>query len=155
MLTDNNWTIFGATNTAFFDLGERFAEIYNNTEELANLILYHAVDGPIYTADLVCGESTRMANGQNTSTECHDDAIYQIGEGNSADAMPQILASSIHACNGLLNIVDEVILPAAFVPVPQEAEELDCKTIGTPVCYIVCLIRPPSATLSDKRLLSY
>lgn len=135
-LTDGNWTLFAPTNTAFFKIGDRLSAIFNNTDELTDLILYHAFDGLLYVDDLLCASTLQMANGQTSSTECQEDRTYQMGEGNSVNAAPQIVASNINTCNGILHIIDEVMLPANFEPVPQTAP--DCKSIGTSSVFVCC-----------------
>jgi uncharacterized surface protein with fasciclin (FAS1) repeats len=127
-LNEGNWTIFVPTNNAFFNIGENLGSIFNNTDVLTDLILFHAFDGLLFVDDLLCGSSIQMANGQTSSTVCQDDTTYQVGDGNSADNLPQIVASNINTCNSVLHIIDEVILPATFEPVPQTVP--DCKTIG-------------------------
>lgn len=130
--TEGNWTVFAPTNTAFFNLGDSLTGIYNSTDELTDLLLYHAFDGVLYVNHLLCGSLLQMANGQTSSTECEGESIYQVGGGNSPDAMPQLIAKNINVCNGVLHFINEVMLPTSLIPLTQAAPE--CKTIGTSVC---------------------
>jgi hypothetical protein len=52
-----------------------------------------------------------MTNGEDSRTVCKGDAIYQKGGGNTDDALPQIISADIVACNGVVHVVDNVMLP--------------------------------------------
>ena len=83
---------------------------------IANLLLYHTIpDAKIELKNLVCNASVMMANGENTTTQCLQDGKYQVGSGNLPDDLPLILSSDILACNGIVHIVDDVLLPGANI----------------------------------------
>ncbi len=52
-----------------------------------------------------------MTNGKDSRTICKDGTTYQKGGGNSDDAKPEIISADIEACNGVIHVVSEVMLP--------------------------------------------
>lgn len=52
-----------------------------------------------------------MTNGKYTRTICRGDHIFQKGSGNTKDDKPEIIGIDVEACNGVIHVVDEVILP--------------------------------------------
>lgn len=135
-LDTGNWTVFAPTNQAFFNLGDRLGRLLGNTDVLADVILYHAVDETLFADDLSCSDSLEMASGETSRTECHDGIIYQKGQGNSLAIMPQIVVSNIDACNGVLHFVNEVMLPGDLGP--ESRIPSGCKTIGTSSVLFFC-----------------
>lgn len=127
-LNKGRWTLFAPTNEAFFNLGDRLGTVLGNTDVLSNVILYHAVDEILYADDLTCSGPLQMASGERSRTECQKDTVYQKGEGNSLGSMARIVASNIDVCNGILHMVDEVLLPASLGP--ESLIPSGCKTIG-------------------------
>jgi uncharacterized surface protein with fasciclin (FAS1) repeats len=128
-LNSGNWTVFAPTNNAFFRLGDRLGVVLGNPDVLAGVISYHTVEGIVNAEDLTCSGSLEMANGQTSRTECRSDSIYQKGQGNGLGAMPQVVASNINTCSGVVHMVDEVLLPAELGPESQIPA--GCKSIGT------------------------
>mmetsp|Transcript_22094 Transcript_22094/g.46521 ORF Transcript_22094/g.46521 Transcript_22094/m.46521 type:complete len:85 (-) Transcript_22094:2-256(-) len=63
-----------------------------------------------------------MLSGQPTVTECIRTTLgnavrrFQIGEGNTARNQPKIISGDRKASNGVMHIVDEVILQKFGVP---------------------------------------
>lgn len=152
-----SWTVFAPTDDAFAKVdGDLLAGVANCTSSLDGLLSFHAVYGSeIYGSDLTCKEQITMANGDDTRTVCKDDKIYQKGTLNTREDMPQIISVDIEACNGIVHVVDEVMLPkekyvsledceeesppvratpaAPVTPPPMEEEE-SCKTIAEFAC---------------------
>lgn len=127
------YSIFAPTDDAFAKLPEgTLDKLVGNAEALENLILLHTIVGftPICAEDLRCANIMYMANGQNSKTACSFDdgppqgddatgedgevptAYYQKGRGNGSSKgnMPKIIAPDVRAKNGVLHIVDNVIL---------------------------------------------
>lgn len=52
-----------------------------------------------------------MANGKFTRTVCKDHDVFQRGAGNTKADMPKIIGADVMACNGVIHVIDEVILP--------------------------------------------
>lgn len=109
------YTVFGPTNAAFSKLSKatrNFLFSDKGNDALRDIVKYHLVeDRRINYRDLVCDRSYSMTNGENTRTTCGSDKFtkFQVGDGNTI--RPQISLRNIPASNGVLHIVDEVILP--------------------------------------------
>lgn len=106
-LNEGLWTIFVPTNAAF-DQAPRIP----SDVDIGFVLEGHVVaDAKIAFEDLACTEKTEMANGRNTRTVCTDKHVFQKGAGNAEDQRPQIVERNIEACNGLVHVINEVILP--------------------------------------------
>jgi Fasciclin domain len=110
-LSEEILTVFAPTNDAFEAIGvETLASL--SLEEVTFILQYHAVEGEVLSTDLVCESEVEMANGVVTETQCLEDgSIFQVGTGNTEDSRPLIVEVDIDACNGVVHVVDNVILP--------------------------------------------
>jgi len=110
-LSEDILTVFAPTNDAFEELGEDVLASLT-LEEVAFILQYHAVEDEILSDDLVCEAEVEMSNGFFTETQCDDDGyIYQVGTGNTNSNRPLVVQVDIDACNGVVHVVDNVILP--------------------------------------------
>ena len=76
------------------------------------VLLYHTVaDKVVSPDDLVCGDLLTMTNGKDTRTLCNGDRTFQNGAGNDKKESPEIVGGDVKACNGLIYVIDGVILP--------------------------------------------
>ena len=108
-LSDGLWTVFAPTNTAFDNAPPFSADTDTDIEEV---LLGHVIaNAEIKFEDLVCTEKIEMTNGKNTRTVCQNGTTYQNGRGNDDERRPEIIDINIEACNGVVHVVNEVILP--------------------------------------------
>ena len=116
VLSSGTFTVFAPTTEAFATLpAERMADVDN----LTNLLLYHVVPGQkLMSSDLPCvaGENTiEMANGKDTRTRCVKSVPeLQKGIGNDIDDAPAFVTVDVEACNGVVHVIDGVLLDANF-----------------------------------------
>ena len=116
VLSSGTFTVFAPTTDAFTALPtERMTEIDN----LTDLLLYHVVPGQkLMSSDLPCaaGENTiEMANGKDTRTRCVSNVPeLQKGIGNSIDDVPAFVTVDVEACNGVVHVIDGVLLDKNF-----------------------------------------
>lgn len=120
-LSTGTYTVFAPTDAAFKALPKGALDTYlANKQMLVNLLLYHVVaDEEIYKADLRCQRLLTMGNGKDSRTVCRAvgpsllDRVYQKGRGNLQlpAKMPEIVRTDIAACNGLIHVVNNVMLP--------------------------------------------
>mmetsp|Transcript_8669 Transcript_8669/g.20701 ORF Transcript_8669/g.20701 Transcript_8669/m.20701 type:complete len:437 (+) Transcript_8669:3-1313(+) len=120
---DGPFTVFAPNNDAFNALPDEIVEAIGDAMVLSDVLLYHAVLGKVLAEDLVCNASVTMANGLDTTTLCKSNDFYQFGVGNAADALPKIVAADEIACNGVVHMVDKVILPGIETVKPLEDKE--------------------------------
>eukprot|EP00537_Pseudo-nitzschia_pungens_P006236 CAMPEP_0172377366 /NCGR_PEP_ID=MMETSP1060-20121228/68869_1 /TAXON_ID=37318 /ORGANISM="Pseudo-nitzschia pungens, Strain cf. cingulata" /LENGTH=571 /DNA_ID=CAMNT_0013105049 /DNA_START=96 /DNA_END=1808 /DNA_ORIENTATION=+ len=105
------FTIFIPTDEAFNRLPSEVL-LSDDFDFLRDILLYHTIpEVQLLAKDLVCGANVMMGNQEYTTTVCTGDVIYQVGTGNDADALPQIIGQNAKACNGILHAVDQVLLP--------------------------------------------
>jgi uncharacterized surface protein with fasciclin (FAS1) repeats len=94
-------------------------------EDLNEIVLYHVHEGkkPVTTDKLPCEAGSNMLamkSGKDSRTVCVDyEPTFQKGGGNAKARRPQITAKNIEACNGVVHLLDMVMLPNGF----QEYEE--------------------------------
>jgi len=119
------FTVFAPTDDAFgrVDSG-LLEELANCTSALDSVLAFHAVAEPLTSDLLECGEQLTMGNGDSSRTVCRNGNIYQKGSMNSREYMPMVVEADIEACNGVVHIVDEVMLPK-LKSIPLEACEAE------------------------------
>ena len=112
-LGSDTYTVFAPTDEAFDKLPEGTLEsLLGDIPALTNILLFHAVaDEVILSSDLECTGLIEMANGNESRTVCRDGSTFQKGAGNSRDAMPEIVTADVEACNGVIHVVSQVMLP--------------------------------------------
>jgi uncharacterized surface protein with fasciclin (FAS1) repeats len=105
------FTVFAPTDDAFAALPEGTVESLlepENQDQLAAILTYHVVPGRIMAADVTSGEVTTV-NGETFTIEATDDGVtITDGQGNTAD----VTATDVEASNGVIHVVDAVLLPA-------------------------------------------
>ena len=112
VLSGGEWTVFAPTDTAFGELGATLDAVVANVTLLTDILLFHAVEEVIFADDLECSSRTTMANGKETQHRCLTTGeVFQTGPSNPIDDMPRIISADIGACNGIIHVVDEVLLP--------------------------------------------
>lgn len=81
---------------------------------LSNILLTHITNGEVTSSDLDCTDFLVMLNGQLTATQCigvsSSPSKFQYGEGNR-QTRPRITGKDFEVSNGIVHIVNEVILP--------------------------------------------
>ncbi|PKB43514.1 putative surface protein with fasciclin (FAS1) repeats [Cellulophaga sp. RHA19] len=123
--TDGPFTVFAPTNAAFAALLEELGDDYNelsdfDTEDekemLATILKYHVVAG---TAAL----STDLSNGQMIATAQGEDITINLTDGvfiqDATDTDAAVATADIEAKNGVIHIIDKVLLPQAIVDALQ------------------------------------
>lgn len=119
---EDGLTVFVPTNDAVtsFDFLSALED-----EDLKEIVLYHVHEGkkPVTTDQLPCdaGDNTLpMKSGKDSRTVCVDlEPTFQKGGGNAKARRPAFTAKNIEACNGVVHLLDKVMLPNGF----QEYEE--------------------------------
>jgi uncharacterized surface protein with fasciclin (FAS1) repeats len=100
-------TVFAPTNAAFAKLPAGTVEGLlkpDKLQDLKELIKYHATTSAYQTTDLKDGQTLSMANGQKVTIHVKDGKL-SINDAN--------VVASIKASNGVVHVIDGVLLPAA------------------------------------------
>lgn len=98
------YTVFAPTDEAFAALEEGTLDaLLADPEALADILLYHVVPGKVMAADVVGLESATTAQGSDVTITVDGDAVM-VNEAN-------VTATDIEASNGVIHVIDAVILP--------------------------------------------
>lgn len=105
------FTVFAPTNAAFLEaleaLGIDAADLLGNTELLTSILTYHVVSGAVLSSDLLLAPGATTLQGS--------DLTFGLSL-NNGEAI--VIAPDIEASNGVIHVIDGVILP------PSVAEAL-------------------------------
>jgi uncharacterized surface protein with fasciclin (FAS1) repeats len=98
------FTVFAPTDAAFAKLPEgTVAALLNDIPALTNILLYHVVPG-IVSADQVAGlASATSAMGESFTIDVNSGGIF-------VDSA-QVIGTDIFASNGVIHVIDSVIIP--------------------------------------------
>ena len=71
---------------------------------------------------MVCRDTLAMLSGKDSRTVCQDsEPTFQKGGGNDRERMPELTSTNIAASNGVVHIVNTVMLPNGFQTYEVEA----------------------------------
>jgi len=100
-------TLFAPTDEAFAKLPEGTVEELlkpENKGELAAILTYHVLPGKVMAKDVKTGSASTL-NGETLDIEVKDGKVTVDGI--------HVVATDIECTNGVIHVVDEVILPAS------------------------------------------
>ncbi len=100
------FTVFAPTDAAFAKLPAGTVEsllLPENKEKLIAILTYHVVSGKVLASEVVKLKSAKTVNGK-------DAAIKVSGQGVMVNAA-KVVATDIEASNGVIHVIDSVILP--------------------------------------------
>jgi uncharacterized surface protein with fasciclin (FAS1) repeats len=98
------FTVFAPTDAAFAKVPtDTLNALLADKEALVNVLTYHVVAGSVMAADVVKLTSAVTVQGQAVSIEVKDGKVYVNGT--------QVVATDIKASNGVIHVIDAVILP--------------------------------------------
>jgi uncharacterized surface protein with fasciclin (FAS1) repeats len=100
------FTVFAPTDEAFAKLPAGTVETLlrpENRDQLTAILTYHVVPGTVMAADVVKVDEAETVNGEMLNVTVNGDAVMV----NDA----RVTATDITATNGVIHIVDTVILP--------------------------------------------
>ena len=104
------FTVFAPTNDAFRAAGFPTIASINaaDANTLASILTYHVLPGRVFSSDLSNGEQPVAANGEKLTISLNSGATVK-GNGNSSAS--NIIATNIMASNGVVHVIDQVLLP--------------------------------------------
>ncbi len=104
------FTVFAPTNQAFINAG--FATIADinaaNPDDLTPILTYHAIGARVFSSDLTEGATPATLNGANVLIQLNGGAQVK---GTSNLAPSNITATDIVTTNGVIHVIDQVLLP--------------------------------------------
>jgi uncharacterized surface protein with fasciclin (FAS1) repeats len=100
------FTVFAPTDAAFKALPEgTVAKLLEDpTGALADILLYHVVAAKAYSKDLSNGQMIKTLNG--------DDIEVKLKDGKAYIDNAQVTVADVKADNGVVHVIDAVIMPA-------------------------------------------
>ena len=103
------FTVFAPTDEAFAKLPAGTVETLlkpENKDKLKEILLLHVVPGTVYAADVVKLTEANTAGGKIVSIST--DGVVKVG---TATGMANVTKTDIKASNGVIHVIDSVILP--------------------------------------------
>lgn len=104
------FTVFAPTNDAFINAG--FATIADiqaaDPDLLASILTYHVVAGRVFSSDLTDGATPTTLNGGTLAISLTGGATVK---GNSNTTASNIVTTDIVTTNGVIHVIDQVLLP--------------------------------------------
>lgn len=117
------FTVFAPTNEAFIKLLNGLgisAEDLLSQPDLAKVLLYHVVSGKVMSTDLSDGLKAPSLNGE--------ELVFDLKSGVKVSGST-VAAADIEASNGVIHVIDSVMIPANFVYQPM----MEVETTSAPV----------------------
>ncbi|MEM7798259.1 MAG: fasciclin domain-containing protein [Chloroflexota bacterium] len=115
---DGPFTVFAPTDDAFAALpaGTVSSLLADPSGALTTVLLYHVVSGDISSAEAIgsTGDVTTV-QGEPIRTSTVDGNLYL----NAATQDAQVIIADIVASNGVIHVIDKVILPPSIAPAPE------------------------------------
>jgi uncharacterized surface protein with fasciclin (FAS1) repeats len=101
-------TVFAPTDDAFAALPEGTVEaLLQDPETLASILTYHVVPGEVRAAQVVNISSAETLNGASITITVTEDGKVMIDNAT-------VIATDIETTNGIIHVIDAVILPGKF-----------------------------------------
>jgi uncharacterized surface protein with fasciclin (FAS1) repeats len=102
---DGPFTVFAPTDAAFDALPAGTVEelLQDPTGDLADILLYHVLDGEVLSSSLSDGQTATTLLGQDIVVTINDDGVFV----NDA----QVTVTDIRTLNGVVHVIDAVLLP--------------------------------------------
>ena len=109
------FTVFAPTDEAFAAIDtEVLNDLLADTELLAAVLTYHVVPGRFTANDVVGLDSAPTLNGKSVDITVADGAVRVDGA--------TVTATDIEASNGIIHVIDQVILPEPIADIVQVAK---------------------------------
>jgi transforming growth factor-beta-induced protein len=111
--TDTKFTVFAPTDAAFALLGQdTISALLADTDTLTDILTYHVISGEVNAAAAIAaaGTTVNMVNGDAVGLSLYDNELLV----NTAT----VIMTDIQASNGIIHVVDAVLLPPADMTEP-------------------------------------
>jgi len=108
--SEGPFTVFAPTDEAFAKLPDGVVEkllLPENKDLLTELLTFHVVSGKVLAADVVGLKSATTASGEDVKINVNE-GVVMVGNA-------KVVATDIMADNGVIHVVDSVLLPKSFV----------------------------------------
>ena len=118
------FTVFAPTDDAFAALPEGTVEgLLADIPALTDVLLYHVVEGAVDAATVVGLDSATTLQGSDISVEVRDGSVF-------LNDNVQVIVTDIQASNGIIHVIDSVLLPPADDAMMTEEETMVNIRVG-------------------------
>jgi len=118
--SDGPFTVFAPTDDAFAALPEGTVEgLLEDIPSLTSILTYHVVSGKVESGDLTNGPVPTV-NGADVEINL-DDGV-KVNDSN-------VVIADVQACNGVIHVIDAVLMPPTPEAAPEPDEECDLGSI--------------------------
>ena len=129
--SEGNYTVFAPTDEAFAALPEGTLEALLADPEgnLTQILTYHVVEGSVYAADVVGLDAASTLQGEAINISVDGETVYLNED-------VAVVATDIEASNGVIHVIDAVLLPPTIAAAMAEEEAMagdemaDAETIA-------------------------
>jgi transforming growth factor-beta-induced protein len=108
-------TVFAPTDAAFARLlellGTTAEELLADSELLTAVLTYHVVEGALLSDAVLAAEQIETLNGAVVTPLANDDGAFLV-DGNDGTENAEIQVVDIEVANGVVHVIDEVLLPS-------------------------------------------
>lgn len=113
------FTVFAPTDAAFEELAATvdLAAIVADVDLLTSILSYHVVDGAVPASAVVEADAVTTLNGAEITVTVEGDTV-------SLNETVQVTTVDIEACNGVIHVIDAVLVPPGVSVPPVAVEEL-------------------------------
>lgn len=114
---DGPFTILAPTDAAFEELGAELERLLQeeNINELIDILSYHVVTAEAYAADVAEMTEAPTVQGQPIAISVEGDAVTLSGQNDA-----QVIETDLEASNGVIHVIDAVLLPPEGAPAPED-----------------------------------
>ena len=102
-----NITIFAPTDAAFEDIAAVLPTL--SEDQIENILLYHAAGARVFSTDLVDGQTVITLNTETLKVNIGNDGASLTDKSGGADA--NIIEVNVHGSNGVIHVIDKVLIP--------------------------------------------
>ncbi len=110
---DGEFTVFAPTNDAFDALPEGTLESLTD-EQLESILLYHVIGAEVFSGQLDARQTVETLNGEEIF-------ITSGNSGVSVNGSASVTSADIEARNGVIHVINSVILPDAYGTIVDNA----------------------------------
>lgn len=117
---DGPFTVFAPTDEAFAKIPKRMLQDLlrpENKDQLIAILTYHVVPGRIEASDLLNVSAAKTLNGKRVPIG------LRVGEAN-------VIATDVEASNGIIHVIDTVLMPTGAPSVSQAMMDLIDRSIN-------------------------
>jgi uncharacterized surface protein with fasciclin (FAS1) repeats len=111
---DGPFTVFAPTDDAFAAIdSEVLSDLIADPELLTSVLLYHVVPGSFLSGNVIYLDSAPTLNGKEVSIMADENGVMVDGA--------NVIATDVLAKNGVVHVIDQVILPEPIADIVQTA----------------------------------